>query len=144
MTPEGGDPQRANSTSVRTILNNRVFPREFFKLGDIKKRAISVISESVLHEKKNIEKLLDAGMSAFPGEPTNLIITGPPTEGKTFLIVNALKVFPEEYVEVYRDASPKSFTRGKGQLALRIIEDEEKKFVTPQKIYKYPYIYFKI
>ena len=117
--------------SNQTVGYSRTKPSSsIFTLRNIKKRAVDCISKSVLHEDKNIEKLLDAGMSAFTGEPINLIVEGPPSEGKTFMIVNTLKVFPEEYLEIYRDASPKSFTREKGQLALRIIEDEEKKFVT--------------
>ena len=112
---------------VKEELSREETERLFKELGDVKQRAIRCISKSVLHEEKNIEKLLDTGMSAFTGEPINLIVEGPPSEGKTFMIVNTLKVFPEEYVEIYRDASPKSFTREKGQLALRIIEDEEKK-----------------
>ena len=115
---------------VKEELSRQETARIFSELGDLKKRAINCISKSVLHEEKNIEKLLDTGMSAFTGEPINLIVEGPPSEGKTFMIVNTLKVFPEEYLEIYRDASPKSFTRERGQLALRKIENEEKTFVT--------------
>ena len=115
---------------VKEELSRQETVKIFSELGDVKRRAINCVSKSVLHEEKNIEKLLDTGMSALTGEPINLIVEGPPSEGKTFMIVNTLKVFPEEYLEIYRDASPKSFTRERGQLALRKIENEEKTFVT--------------
>ena len=119
------DVQEDNETEVKNVAH-----REFFKLGNIKDRAVKHIDKTVLHESRNIEKILDAALSAFTADPINLVVEAGPSEGKTFLIINALRVFPEEYVETYRDASPKSFTREKGQLALRVIQHEEKSYIT--------------
>jgi len=103
---------------------------DLFSLGDVKKRALQYVSRRVLHESKNIRKILDACLSAFTSDPINIIVEGPPSEGKTHLIINTASVFPERFVEIYRDASPKSFTREKGQTALKVYENGVKKFNT--------------
>ena len=58
------------------------------------------------------------------------MLIAPPSEGKTHVITNALSVFPDEYVSIYRDASPKSFTRELGQLAMRVTTNGIREYKT--------------
>ena len=121
---------------------NRVFNRytgsknsfsDFYSDNDIFSKSVKYVSKKVLHEEKNIRILLHAGLSAFSKDPINIVFQAPPSEGKTHAIVNTLKVFPDQYVDILRDASPQSFTRDKGELALRIYKDGIKNYVTQIK-----------
>ena len=58
------------------------------------------------------------------------MLIAPPSEGKTHVITHALSVFPDQYVSIYRDASPKSFTRERGQLALKGISNGVREYKT--------------
>ena len=100
---------------------------------NIFKKAVEFVSKKALHEEKNIRILLHAGLSAFTKDPINVIFQAPPSEGKTHVIVNTLSVIPDQYVDILRDASPQSFTRDKGQLALRVYKDGIKDYKTETK-----------
>ena len=104
--------------------------RKFYGCGGIYKKAVEYIKGTALFEERNISIILHAGLSAFSGQPINVVLIAPPSEGKTHVITNALSVFPDEYVSIYRDASPKSFTRERGQSAMRVIINGVKEYKT--------------
>lgn len=106
---------------------------ELYSDIDIFENAIDFVSKKALHEEKNIRIYLHAGLSAFTKDPINIVSQAPPSEGKTHVIVNALSVFPDQYVDILRDASPQSFTRDRGALALRVYRDGIKDYITETK-----------
>ncbi|MEM3193267.1 MAG: hypothetical protein QW292_14510, partial [Candidatus Parvarchaeota archaeon] len=63
--------------------------------------------------------------------PENVLFDAPSSEGKTTIITSVLSIFPEKYVTILRDASPKSFTHERGELALRVINEKgDKEYIT--------------
>ena len=104
--------------------------RKLLTCTGIYKGCIEYIKEKALFEERNIAIILHSGLSAFSGRPINVMLIAPPSEGKTHVITNALSVFPDQYVSIYRDASPKSFTRERGQLALRGISNGVREYKT--------------
>ena len=104
--------------------------RKLYACSGIYKKAVEYIKGTALFEERNISIILHAGLSAFSGQPINVVLIAPPSEGKTHVITNALSVFPDEYVSIYRDASPKSFTRERGQSAMRVIINGVKEYKT--------------
>ena len=103
---------------------------ELYSIGNIKAESINYIKKRALREEGNIQKIGHAVLSAFTSDPINLEFLASPSEGKTHVIVNTAMAFPDQYVEVYRDASPKSFTRDKGELAVRIIKNGTREYHT--------------
>lgn len=104
--------------------------RKLFTCSGIYKESIEFAKKKALFEERNIAIILHAGLSAFSDRPINVMLIAPPSEGKTHVITNALVVFPDQYVSIYRDASPKSFTRERGQLAMRVITNGVKEYKT--------------
>ena len=85
--------------------------RKLYGCSGTYKESIEFAKKRALFEERNIAIILHAGLSAFSDRPINVMLIAPPSEGKTHVITNALSVFPDQYVSIYRDASPKSFTR---------------------------------
>ncbi len=104
--------------------------RKLYTCSGIYKESIEYAKKRALFEERNITIIQHAGLSAFSGQPINVMLIAPPSEGKTHVIINALSVFPDEYVSIYRDASPKSFTRERGQLALKAINNGVREYKT--------------
>lgn len=94
--------------------------RKLYACSGIYKKAVEYIKGKSLFEERNISIVLHAGLSAFSVQPINVVLIAPPSEGKTHMITNALSFFPDEYVSIYIDVSPKSFTRERGRLAMRV------------------------
>ena len=84
------------------------------QLKTLKKDLRDFISLKVKEEKENIDKLLNACISTYTSEPMNIAVVGASSEGKSFLVENVVKLFPDEDVEIYRSVTPKAFTRLKG------------------------------
>ena len=104
--------------------------RKLLTCSGIYRESIEIIKEKALFEDRNIAIILHAGLSAFSDQPINVMLIAPPSEGKTHVITHALSVFPDEYVSIYRDASPKAFTRERGHLALRAINNDVREYKT--------------
>ena len=84
------------------------------QLKNLKNDLIEFISQKVKEERENINKLLNECLSTYTSEPMNLAVVGASSEGKSFLVENVVKLFPDEDVEIYRSVTPKAFTRLKG------------------------------
>ena len=104
--------------------------RKLYGCSGIYTESIEFAKKKALFEERNIAIILHSGLSAFSDRPINVMLIAPPSEGKTHVITHALSVFPDQYVSIYRDASPKSFTRERGQLALRVINNGAKEYKT--------------
>jgi len=104
--------------------------RELYSIGNIQKKTIDYVSRKALFEEGNINKVGHAILSAHTDSPINLMFLAPPSEGKTYVITNTAGAFPDQHIKMYRDASPKSFTRNMGELAIRQIKDGTKEYLT--------------
>jgi DNA-binding MarR family transcriptional regulator len=111
-----------------TDLNNG--SSDLYSIGDIQKKTVEYVSKKALFEEGNINKISHTILSAHTDSPINLMFLAPPSEGKTHVITSTADAFPDQYVKIYRDASPKSFTRDKGELALRVITDGVRDYIT--------------
>ena len=104
-----------------------------FKLPDtkyLKKNLILDIRRDVKDETKNIDIVLNTGLSAFTGNPINLAVVAKSSEGKTYMVTRTLSKFPKKYVIMLRKASPKTFTRERGMLAVRIVDGNSESYET--------------
>ena len=86
--------------------------------------------KDVKDESKNISIVQNTAISAFTDNPINLAVVSPSSEGKTYLVVQTLSRFPQKYIWMYRKISPKTFTRERGQLALRVVEGNKEIYTT--------------
>ena len=111
--PEGGP-------ELNTIQYN-TSPVKNISLLD---RTIIELAKKVKKEDRNNRAVLNVGILGLVGYPSNLLFDASPSEGKTHIIVNNLKVFPTSNVLIYRDASPKSFVHESGELGVKIINEE--------------------
>ncbi|MEM3859837.1 MAG: hypothetical protein QW478_10610 [Candidatus Micrarchaeaceae archaeon] len=97
---------------------------------DLQKDILLTVREEVKDETRNISIIGNACLSAFTENPINLAVVAPSSEGKTHLVVQTVKIFPQQYVWMYRKVSPKTFTRERGILAVRTIKNGEETFET--------------
>lgn len=74
------------------------------------------ISRSVKHDEILIKLSLIAMASTYTPEPFNLALEGPPSEGKTYALVRASKVFPRGDVWDLGGMTPQVLTRDRGVL----------------------------
>ena len=88
------------------------------------------IRKDVKGETRNISIIANTALSAFTDNPINLAVVSPSSEGKTYLVVQTLQRFPQQYVWMFRKVSPKTFTRERGVLAVRVINDNRETFET--------------
>jgi DNA-binding Lrp family transcriptional regulator len=88
------------------------------------------IRKDVKGETRNISIIANTALSAFTDNPINLAVVSPSSEGKTYLTVQTLRRFPQGYIWMYRKVSPKTFTRERGTLAVRVIKDNIETFET--------------
>jgi len=91
---------------------------------------IKDIRRDVKGEDRNISIIIYTCLSAYTPDPINLALVSPSSEGKTYLVVHVLSRFPQEDVWMYRQVSPKTFTRERGVLAIRTIENNKESFQT--------------
>lgn len=88
------------------------------------------IRRDVKDESRNISIILNTALSAFTDNPINLAVVSPSSEGKTYLVTETLARFPQRYVWMYRKVSPKTFTRERGELAVRVVEGNKETYTT--------------
>jgi len=88
------------------------------------------VRRDVKGETRNISIIANTALSAFTDNPINLAVVSPSSEGKTYLVVQTLQRFPQQYIMMYRKVSPKTFTRERGVLAIRTIDNNKESFQT--------------
>ncbi len=86
--------------------------------------------KTIKGEHRNIAIVQNAALSAFTSNPINLAVVAQSSEGKTYLVTEALKLFPQQYVMMLRQASPKVFTREHGENAIRIVNGNTETYST--------------
>lgn len=92
--------------------------------GDLLNRTIQTISKKVKKEERNIRTVLNVSILGLVGFPSNLLFDASPSEGKTHIITNTLSVFPSSFVSILRDSSPKAFVHERGELGLKVIDQD--------------------
>ena len=94
------------------------------------KNLLQDIRHDVKDESKNISVLLNTALSAFTDNPINLAVVAKSSEGKTYLVTKTISKFPRQYVIMLRKASPKTFTRERGVLAIRVVNGNSESYET--------------
>ena len=125
----GADPPIPTTNDYNTHADKRLATR-YDNRRTLIVDLIENIRKDVKGEHRNISMILNAGLSAFTPDPINLAVVSPSSEGKTYLVVQTLSRFPQQYVWMFRKVSPKTFTRERGVLAVRAINDNREKFET--------------
>ena len=92
--------------------------------GQLLDRTISAIAKKVKKEERNIRTVLNVSILGLVGFPSNLLFDASPSEGKTHIITNTLSVFPSGIVSILRDSSPKAFVHERGELGLKVIDED--------------------
>ncbi|MEM3192536.1 MAG: hypothetical protein QW292_10725 [Candidatus Parvarchaeota archaeon] len=112
----------ADNSSMNSINKSKL---------NVQEAALRLISKKVKMEDRNIRAIMNVALSGIVGFPENVLFDAPSSEGKTTIITSVLSIFPEKYVTILRDASPKSFTHERGELALRVINEKgDKEYIT--------------
>jgi hypothetical protein len=83
---------------------------------DFAEYAINVSKKIVRQEDALIRQIQDTGLSAGTQDPLNLGIMAPTSEGKTYPVVEVMKLFPKEQVWKVGYMSPMTLVRQKGTL----------------------------
>ena len=97
------------------------------------KNLLQDIRHDVKDESKNISIVMNTGLSAFTENPINLAVVAKSSEGKTYLVTKTISKFPRQYVIMLRKASPKTFTRERGVLAIRVVNGNSESYETEIK-----------
>ncbi|MDQ6865943.1 MAG: hypothetical protein M3044_19210, partial [Thermoproteota archaeon] len=84
--------------------------------GDFAEYAINVSKKIVRQEDALIRQIQDTGLSAGTTDPLNLGIMAPTSEGKTYPVIEVMKLFPKEQVWKVGHMSPMALVRQKGIL----------------------------
>lgn len=83
---------------------------------DIYSEAIDIFELTIKGDRRSIEFIWPAGISAYVGDPENLGLEAPTSEGKTYPTVEVLKHFPKEDVWFLGGLSPTALAHDKGVL----------------------------
>ena len=75
---------------------------------DIIEDIVKICGKEIKEEDTNIKQIILTFLSAFTGNPQNTRILAPSGEGKTYLVTQLSKLFPEEYVITLAKATPQS------------------------------------
>ena len=114
-------------------LRNAVKAKELPDTKDLKKNLILDTRRDVKDESKNIDIVLNTSLSAFTDNPINLAVVAKSSEGKTYMVTRILSKFPKKHVIMLRKASPKTFTRERGSLAVRVVNGNSESYETEIK-----------
>ncbi|MFC1507202.1 hypothetical protein ACFLQ6_09065 [Thermoproteota archaeon] len=68
-----------------------------------------VLEKTIKHDKMHRRLSLLTNLSAYGPNPLNVILKAETTTGKSWIMIQTAKLFPEEDVMKYCDASPKAF-----------------------------------
>lgn len=75
---------------------------------DIIEDIVKICGKEIKEEDTNIKQIILTFLSAFTGNPQNTRILAPSGEGKTYLVTQLSKLFPEEHVITLAKATPQS------------------------------------
>ena len=114
-------------------IKNAVKAKELPDTKDLKKNLILDTRRDVKDESKNIDIVLNTSLSAFTDNPINLAVVAKSSEGKTYMVTRTLSKFPKKHVIMLRKASPKTFTRERGSLAVRVVNGNSESYETEIK-----------
>jgi hypothetical protein len=94
----------------------------------LEQKFMAVMARTVKHDRITVNLVLKTGLSAYTTEPLNVFLRGPPSIGKTYVVVNTLQHFPKEDVWLLGGLSPTALVHDKGLLV-----DENNEPVEPME-----------
>jgi hypothetical protein len=74
------------------------------------------LKKTIKQEDSLVRQIVYTGLSAYTNDPINLGIIAPTSEGKTYPVIESIKVFPKEDVWLIGNMSTKMLVRQKGVL----------------------------
>jgi hypothetical protein len=74
------------------------------------------LKKTVKQEDSLVRQICYTGLSAYTNDPINLGIIAPTSEGKTYPVIESIKLFPKEDVWLIGKMSTKMLVRQKGTL----------------------------
>jgi len=111
--PAGNSPQREDTPEVEGYLERAM---ELIKSEDPLQEVTDYIGRAVKHDETLVKLALIVMASAYTPNPLNLALEGPQSEGKTYALVEAAKVFPKGDVWNLAGMTPQVLTREHGVL----------------------------
>jgi hypothetical protein len=73
-------------------------------------------ARTIKHDRITVNLITKTGLSAYTCEPLNTFLRGPPSIGKTYVVVNTLQSFPKEDVWFLGGLSPTALVHDRRQL----------------------------
>lgn len=108
------EPATTKGSSIETPLLAEL--EEKIPDKDYAEYAVKVSKKIVRQEDALIRQIQDTGLSAGTSDPLNLGIMAPTSEGKTYPVIEVMKLFPKEQVWKVGHMSPMALVRQKGIL----------------------------
>lgn len=102
----------------RDRINGRIPPTvsQYVKDRKYLEYVTQTAKKTIKRDDKLIHFIVKTGISAYTSKPIHLAILGETSEGKTYPVVEILKLFPKEDVIFIGRASPTAFIRDRGIL----------------------------
>jgi hypothetical protein len=94
--------------------------------GDYAEFVIKIIKKTVKQEDSLVRQIFYSALSSYTKDPINLGIIAPTSEGKTYPVIETLKLFPKEDVWLIGSMSTKLLVRQKG-----VLVDENNEPINP-------------
>ena len=83
---------------------------------DYAEYVIKILKKTIKQEDSLVRQIVYTGLSAYTNDPINLGIIAPTSEGKTYPVIESIKVFTKEDVWLIGNMSTKMLVRQKGVL----------------------------
>jgi hypothetical protein len=83
---------------------------------DYAEYVVKTLKKTIKQEDSLVRQIVYTGLSAYADDPINLGIIAPTSEGKTYPVIESIKVFPKEDVWLIGNMSTKMLVRQKGVL----------------------------
>lgn len=88
---------------------------EFLQQDDVLEQIEQLLSYTVKRDEIGKRLVFTTALSTYNKEPLNLFLTGPPSTGKSYLLTNIVKFFPEQDVLFLGGLSPTALVHGEGE-----------------------------
>jgi hypothetical protein len=96
--------------ALEQVLDSKIPDKDYAEC------VIKTLKKTVKQEDSLVRQICYTGLSAYTNDPINLGIIAPTSEGKTYPVIESIKLFPKEDVWLIGKMSTKMLVRQKGTL----------------------------
>ena len=101
------------SEEFELLLRSKIPSNDFIEY------VFDTVRKTIKQENALVRQIAYTGLSAYTGDPLNLGIMAPTSEGKTYAVIEVMKLFPKQDVWNIGSMTPKVLIRLKGMIVNR-------------------------